>query len=217
MGLLSAKTELKEGKYSWFRGGAQAYLNIKKEKNNHYHISGDCYYGVSRKYGPNMGDLDFLAPLKNGKIIYKSKEKYIDYTFILTINKDNSFDVDEKGETTPFGHNATFYGHFTSDDLPSFSCEKVSSFVEHAICDTVKVARLDKKMARSYAQYKSAFFFEKEQASLEKKLRKEQKAWIQKRNKCEFEKAYQNCLTKCYTQRIKRLDKQFNSFWKYDD
>jgi uncharacterized protein YecT (DUF1311 family) len=211
---LFAKVELKDGNYSWY-GASQAFLTVEKVKENRYHISGDCYYGVGRKYGPNMGDLDFVASLKNGKIVYKDTE-YGDYVFILTVNKDGSFDVNEKG-MSPFGHNASFYGHFTSDDLPSFSCSKASTFVEKAICNNVQIARLDKKMARSYAQYKSAFFFKKNRESLEKNLKKEQRKWIKKRNKCEFSKTYKNCLIKSYEGRIKAINKDFGDFWKYDD
>lgn len=210
---LFAKVELKDGNYSWY-GGSQAFLTVAKIKGNRYHIFGNCYYGVGRKYGPNMGNLDFEAFFKNGKIVYKDTE-YGDYLFTLTVNKDGSFDVDEKG-MNPFGHNASFYGHFTSDDLPSFDCSKATTFVEKAICNNVKIARLDKKMARLYAQYKSAFFFEDNRKSLEKKLKKEQRKWIQKRNKCEFSKTYRSCLIKRYEGRIQSIDKGFGSFWKYD-
>ena len=215
---MSAKTELKEGKYSWFSGASQAYLTITKEKDNSYHVDGDCYYGVSRKYGPNMGDIGFSARLKDGKLVYT--EKVLDdeepYVFTLTVNKDGSFEVNEKS-FTPFGHNASFSGHFTSDDLPSFPCEEASSFVEHAICDNVNIARLDKKMARSYTTYKSAFFFEKNRKALEAKLKKEQRTWIKSRNACEHKKKYKSCLIGSYEKRIKKLENQFKNFWKYDD
>jgi len=210
-----AKTELKDGNYSWFRGGGQAYLSVNKQSDGRYHIEGECLYGVGRKGGPNIGDLAFTAPLKNGKIVYVSDEEYIDYTFILSVNNDGSFDVDEKGEDTPFGHRATFYGHFTSDDLPSFSCKKASSFIEHTVCDNLQIARLDRKMARAYEMYWSAFFYDKRRESLEKTLKKEQRAWIKKRNKCEDEKNYKSCLITSYKKRIKELDKQFNHFWGY--
>ena len=211
---LSAQVEIKDGNYSWYGGGSQAYLEIKKIKENYYHISGECLYGVGRKYGPNMGDLDFNATLQNKKIIYHDNE-FVKYTFVLSVNKDGSFDVDEKGDT-PFGHNASFYGHFTRDDLPSFSCSKASSFVEKVICRDVDIAKLDRKMARLYTQYKSAFFFEKNRINLENKLKKEQRKWIKTRDKCEYQKVYKSCLINSYKQRIERIKKQFGSFWKYD-
>ena len=212
---LSANSELKEGKYSWFSGGSEAYLTITKEKGNGYHVKGDCYYGVSRKYGPNMGNLDFTATLKNSKILYK--EKVLDddepYEFTLTVNRDGSFDVDEKG-VSPFGHNASFYGHFTSADLPSFPCKKASSFVEHAICDNVKITRLDRSMAQNYARYKSAFFFHKNKEALATELKKEQRIWIKSRNACEHKKNYESCLIRSYEKRIGKLENRFEVFWE---
>ena len=213
--IVSAKAELKEGKYSWFSGGSQAYLTITKKKNNNYHIVGECLYGAAFKGSPNMGDLEFTAPLKNGKIIHVDEE-YGTYTFILTVNKDGSFDVDEKGESH-FGHNATFYGHFTSTDLPSFSCNKAHSFVEHAICDNVEIARLDKQMATLYALYWRAFFFKDNREKLEKTLKEEQHTWLKKRNKCEYVKGYKSCLKKSYNKRMKTMEKELNHFWGYDD
>jgi len=213
--LLVAKTELKEGDYSWFRGGSQAFLKISKQNNNLYTIKGDCYYGLARKYGPNMGDISFQAPLKNGKIIYKNKE-YGNYIFTLIVNEDGSFDVTEKG-AKPFGHNASFFGHFTSDNLPSFSCEKAYTFVEHAICDNLKIAQLDKKMARTYSTYKIVFYFAKNRKSLEKKLKIEQHKWIKERDKCEYRKTYKMCLENSYKRRIKVLEKALNNFWTYDE
>ena len=210
---LTAKTELKEGKYSWFSGGSQAYLTVTKKRDNNYHIVGECLYGASVAGSPNMGDLEFSAPLKNGKIVYKYKE----YKFVLTPNKDGSFEVEDNANTAIFGFNAQFNGHFTSDDLPSFSCKKASSFVEHSICDNVQIARLDKKMARIYEMYWRAFFFKDNRKELEKTLKEEQHTWLKKRNKCEYVKKYKSCLKKSYEKRIKRLDKQLNHLWGYDD
>lgn len=210
---LLAKIELKEGTYSWFSGGSQAYLIVTKKKNNLYTITGDCYYGVGRKYGPNMGNISFTAPLKSKKIIYRYEE-YGNYLFILTVNKDGSFNVKEKGDS-PFGHNASFYGHFTSDNLPSFPCKEASTFIEHSICNNVLIAQLDKKMGRTYAAYKSVFFFKENRKNLEKRLKLEQREWIKERNKCQYSKTYKICLKTSYEKRIKSLDKQLNSFWEY--
>ena len=212
--ILSAQVKIKDGNYSWYEGSSQVFLEVKKIKENYYHIRGECLYGVGRKYGPNMGSLDFNASLKNKQIIYKDNED-VNYTFILSVNKDGSFDVDEKGDT-PFGHNASFFGHFTLDDLPSFSCNKASTLVEKTICSNIEIARLDRKMSKSYTLYKSAFFFEKNRTYLENKLKKEQRKWIKIRDKCVSQKVYKVCLTNAYKKRIKTIDSQFGNFWKYD-
>ena len=204
---LSADVELKDGNYSWFIGDSQAFITIEKEKGNLYHIAGECIYGMGRKLGPNIGTLNFSATLVNEKIIYRDKEDG-NYTFILSLNKDGSFNVDEKGNL-PFGYKAYFYGHFTSDDLPSFDCKKTKILIEDAICNNIEIAQLDKKMARYYATYQRAFYFEKNKETLEKKLEQEQKVWIKNRNACVSKKSYKSCLINSYKQRIEMI----KTFW----
>ena len=219
---LHASSLLKEGEYSWFNGGSSAYLKISKKKNNIYSFSGDALYGIGRKYGPNMGEIVFEEVVKNGKLVYKYNEqdKDSDYVFFLEMRKDGSFDVSEKG-FPPFGMNVSMSGHFTSENKPSFSCAKVSTFIEHAICDNGSIARLDRNMARSYEELRRALlrksFTEKQNVSdvFDATLKKEQRMWMKSRDKCEHNKTYVLCLKKSYKTHIKKLDSAFSKVWDY--
>jgi len=214
--VMMAENLLKAGTYSWYSGGATASLTVKKDKVNGYGIVGDALYGMSRKYGPNLGDLSFTGFMKNGKLIYTEGKGEDKYTLILTLRKDGSFDISEKG-IPPFGHNVRFSGHFTSDDKPSFSCAKAKTFTEKAICDNKGLARLDRKMAKAYSLLKSGFFYKEHSEAKVNALKKEQRAWTKQRNTCEKQKAYLSCYERAYFQRIKILNKGFEELWNYEE
>ncbi|CAA6823501.1 MAG: Unknown protein [uncultured Sulfurovum sp.] len=213
---LMADNLLKAGSYSWQKGGATASLTVKKDKANGYGIEGDALYGMSRKYGPSLGDFSFTGFMKNGKLVYTEGKGRDKYTLILKVREDGSFDVNETG-LAPFGHNVRFTGHFTSDDKPSFSCSKARTFTEKAICDNKGLARLDRKMARAYSLLKSGFFYKENAETKINALTKEQRAWGKQRNTCAKKKAYLSCYERSYFQRIKILNQGFEGLWNYDN
>ena len=212
--LLMGDKLLEAGTYSWYKGGATASLSVKKDKANGYGISGEAYYGMSRKFGPNMGDLSFTGFMKNGTLVYREGKGEDAYVLTLTIRKDGSFDIKEEG-FPPFGHNVSFTGHFTSDDKPSFNCAKAKTFTEKAICDNKGLARLDRKMAKAYSLLKSGFFYKEQREAKVNILKKEQRAWGKQRNICKNKKAYLSCYEQSYLERIKVLDKSFDGLWSY--
>ncbi|CAA6812106.1 MAG: Unknown protein [uncultured Sulfurovum sp.] len=213
---LTADNLLKAGEYSWYSGGATASLTVKKDKSNGYGIEGDALYGMARKYGPNLGELSFTGFMKKGQLVYSEGEGEDAYVLTLSVRKDGSFDIKEKG-LPPFGHNVGFSGHFTSDDNPSFPCAKAKTFTEKAICDNKGLARLDRKMAKSYSLLKSGFFYKDNSKAKVAALKKEQRAWGKQRNTCKSKKAYLSCYEHSYFQRIKELDKGFDGLWNYND
>ena len=103
-------TLLKEGSYSWHKTNSEASLRIRK-KNHTFSIKGDALSGTTNKYGPNMGELAFTAPMKNRTIVYRKGA----YTFTLKVNADGSLKVTEKGYGADFGRGVSFEGHFTLD------------------------------------------------------------------------------------------------------
>ncbi len=210
---LSAENILKVGIYSWYHGGSTASLTVKKDSKNGYGIFGDAFYGMSKEYGPNMGDLSFTGFLKNGKLVYSEGKGEDAYVLTLRVRDDGSFDISEEG-FPPFGHNVSFSGHFTSDNNPSFDCTKAKSFTEKAICDNKAIARLDRKMAKAYSLLKSGFFYKEDKEAKLKALTKEQRTWVKKRNACQKKKAYVGCYEKAYFKRIEELDKAFGWLWK---
>ena len=212
--MLMANNLLKAGTYSWYGGGATASLTVKKDKANGYGIFGEALYGMSRKFGPNMGDLSFTGFMKNGTLVYREGRGEDAYILTLKVREDGSFDISEKG-FPPFGHNVRFTGHFTSNDNPSFNCAKAKTFTEKAICDNKGLARLDRKMAKGYSLLKSGFFYKEQSEFKVDALKKEQRAWVKQRNACKKKKAYLGCYEQAYFQRIKHLDKGFDGLWSY--
>jgi len=211
--LLLSDNLLKVGTYSWYKGGATASLTVKKDKANGYGIQGDALYGMSRKYGPNIGDLSFTGFMHNGQLVYREGRDEDAYILTLKLRKDGSFDISEKG-IPPFGHNVSFAGHFTSDDQPSFACSKAKTFTEKAICDNKGVARLDRKMAKAYTLLQSGFFYKENSEARVERLTQEQRAWGKERNSCAKQQAYLGCYERLYLQRINRLDKAFGGLWE---
>ena len=216
LSVLMADNMLKVGTYSWFGGGSTASLTVNKDRANGYGISGQAYYGMSRKFGPNMGDLSFTGFLKKGKLVYTEGKGEDAYVLILKVREDGSFDIKEQG-LPPFGHNVRFEGHFTSDDKPSFDCSKARSFTEKVICDNKGIARLDRKMAKFYSLLKSGFFYKDKREIKVKALKDEQRKWVKKRNACKNQKAYLGCYESEYFKRIKSLNKDFEGLWSYDE
>jgi uncharacterized protein YecT (DUF1311 family) len=211
---LIAENVLKVGTYSWYGGGSTASLTVKKDSANGYGIFGEALYGMSRKFGPNIGDLSFSGFLKKGKLVYSEGKGADKYILTLKVRKDGSFDITEEG-FPPFGHNVRFTGHFTSDDNPSFSCKKARTFTEKAICDNKGIARLDRKMAKAYSLLKSGFFYKEKHEDKVKSLKNEQRTWVKKRNSCKKKQAYLSCYESMYFQRLKYLDKNFDGLWDY--
>ena len=80
---------------------------------------------------------------------------------------------------------------------PSFDCSKASTRVENLICDHDRLAQLDSEMA---AAYRTALR-DSPWASANKRIRREQKAWLSQRNRCETK----CCLRQLYRDRISAL------------
>lgn len=80
---------------------------------------------------------------------------------------------------------------------PSFDCSKASTRVENLICDHDRLAQLDSEMA---AAYRTALR-DSPWASANKRIRREQKAWLSQRNRCETKR----CLRQLYRDRISAL------------
>lgn len=77
----------------------------------------------------------------------------------------------------------------------SFDCAKASTKVEHIICDTPEISKLDEELN---AAYKNALQDEKQAAT----IRQAQKQWMKERNAC----GEVDCLVKAYRERIGELN-----------
>lgn len=80
---------------------------------------------------------------------------------------------------------------------PSFDCAKASTKVEKIICDSAELSKLDSELAEAY----KIALRDSPWSSANKRIRQDQKEWINIRNVCETEA----CLDDLYLQRIDAL------------
>ena len=96
------------GQYEWQTDNSEASLTIRKVSKGKYQVSGEAFYGIKSKYGPNFGILEFTAVMKDNTIRYR----YDDYELILKFSA-NSIEAEEFGARHPdFGMNVFFTGKF---------------------------------------------------------------------------------------------------------
>ena len=80
---------------------------------------------------------------------------------------------------------------------PSFDCSQASTGVENLICDHTELSQLDREMASAYR----TALRDSPWASANKRIRREQKAWLARRNRCKT----RGCLHRLYRDRIVAL------------
>ena len=96
------------GQYEWQTDNSEASLEIKKLSTGKYKVSGEAFYGIKNKYGPNFGILEFIAVMKDNTIRYK----YDNYKLILKFSAD-TIEAEESGDRHPdFGMHVFFSGKF---------------------------------------------------------------------------------------------------------
>lgn len=79
-------------------------------------------------------------------------------------------------------------------DSPSFNCAKASTYAEKTICGSSLLSKLDVALARNYKDMLFAATVDGDADD----LKKDQKAWVIKRNKCTTE----TCLVDLYRERV---------------
>lgn len=87
--------------------------------------------------------------------------------------------------------------------VPSFDCGKAAGIVEHAICASLRLARLDRRLARTYQQRMGV-----DDADEQMALKTAQRAWVQTRNsQCGGLQAaaLEECLATAYQKRLMEL------------
>ena len=111
----SAGTELDQnisGKYLRETEEERAELEIKVLPYRRVHVTGISDWGTTQGYGPNIGELDFVAELRNGRIIYSEKIGKGQYYKLKLTPKKNSLSAKEQGGPAKFGMNVTFAGEY---------------------------------------------------------------------------------------------------------
>ena len=88
----------------------QATLDVKMLPGNRVKITGIALWNTkNEKYGPNIGELDFEADLKDDAVSWTDSDGYR----ILIRFSHKTLDVTEHGVDGHFGMNVTFAGHYS--------------------------------------------------------------------------------------------------------
>jgi uncharacterized protein len=100
------------GRYERETENESAYLIIELLPNNRVHVTGTSFFGTKREYGPNIGELDFEADVKDGQVAF-SDHRSVDrvYTLELKFNK-NHLTAKEEGLSDMFGMGVSFQGEY---------------------------------------------------------------------------------------------------------
>ncbi len=98
------------GKYLRETEEERAELEIKVLSNRRVHVTGISDWGTTQGHGPNIGELDFVAELRNGRIKYSEKIGKGQYYKLKLTPTKNSLSAKEQGGPAKFGMNVTFAG-----------------------------------------------------------------------------------------------------------
>ncbi|MGA8807003.1 MAG: hypothetical protein WB973_03925 [Thermoanaerobaculia bacterium] len=88
----------------------QATLDVKQLPGNRIKVTGIALWNTkNEKYGPNIGELEFEADLKDDTVVWTDSDGYR-----ITIRfSRKALDVTEHGADGHFGMNVTFAGHYS--------------------------------------------------------------------------------------------------------
>ena len=111
----------KPREYELHEGNRESFLTIKQLGENTYLVSGESYYGINNKYGPNIGTINFISELKSNKITFMNKG------YILTIKLGNNELEASENRLGNFGMNVSFNGKYIAKQ------QKVNSDLKRGI------------------------------------------------------------------------------------
>jgi len=100
------------GKYTRETENESATLEVNLLSDGKVRIKGMSLWGRNRKYGPNIGELDFKASIKNGRVEYtegigKRQHYKLELTFV-----EGGLSAKEEGISAHFGLNVKFAGKY---------------------------------------------------------------------------------------------------------
>jgi hypothetical protein len=91
-----------------------ADLKIQLMADGRYHVSGLALWGKGRKFGPHLGELDFIAEMSGDTIEYSSAHPMEDgrrYRAVLRFSNGH-LTVTEENSAGNFGMNVYFHGEY---------------------------------------------------------------------------------------------------------
>jgi hypothetical protein len=87
----------------------QASLDVTTLSGDRIKVTGIALWNTkNEKYGPNIGELEFEATLKNDTVTWSDPDGYM---IVIRFSR-KALDVTEHGVGGHFGMNVTFAGHF---------------------------------------------------------------------------------------------------------
>jgi hypothetical protein len=88
----------------------EASLDVKMLPGNRVKVTGIALWNTkNEKYGPNIGELDFEADLKDDTVSWTDADGY---RIVIRFSR-KALDVTEHGVGGHFGMNVTFAGHYS--------------------------------------------------------------------------------------------------------
>jgi len=104
-----ARTRDVSGHYERNAENDQASLDVTMLPGDRVSVDGVALWNIkNEKYGPNIGELKFEAPLKDDTVTWHDPDGYS-----ITIHfSRKALDVTEHEVDGHFGHNVTFVGHY---------------------------------------------------------------------------------------------------------
>lgn len=99
-----------EGRFFWESSNSSAEIEITRLDSEQVKVIGTALWGTKHKYGPHIGELDFVSALRENCIVY-SKEPEQKYR-IEIVYQDGGLLVKEEGFQAPHGMNVTFNGRY---------------------------------------------------------------------------------------------------------
>jgi hypothetical protein len=88
----------------------QASLDVRMLPGDRVSVDGIALWNIkNEKYGPNLGELKFEAPLKDDTVTWTDPAD--GYRITIRFSR-KAADVEERAVDGHFGHNVTFAGHY---------------------------------------------------------------------------------------------------------
>lgn len=90
-----------------------ANISIKRFAIGKYHVSGLAIWGTKRMSGPNIGEIDLVCELVDGKLVHKEYDPICyDWYQIEIMPGNGKLTVTEFGNFCRYGMNVTFDGEY---------------------------------------------------------------------------------------------------------
>ena len=100
------------GQYLLEAQNESAELRVTRLSDGTFHVAGTALWGTNREYGPNTGEVNFIAPLVDGTLTYTwQHSEHRIYKAILRIEPDG-LTVEEENWPGVFGMNVRFSGRY---------------------------------------------------------------------------------------------------------